>query len=62
MTGLIVIFSALGGTLGSRIIGWLFKNVGANKAFYFILIPMGLLIVAFIVLNKLTKQEKYVTS
>ena len=62
MTGLIVIFSALGGTLGSRIIGWLFKNVGANKAFYFILIPMGLLIIAFIVLNKLTKQEKYVTS
>ncbi len=62
MTGLIVIFSALGGTLGSRIIGWLFKNVGAHKAFYFLLIPMGLLIIAFIVLNKLTKQEKYVAS
>jgi len=60
MTGLIVIFSALGGTLGSRIIGWLFKNVGANKAFYFTLIPMGLLIVAFIILNKLTKNKNYV--
>jgi fucose permease len=56
MTGLIVIFSALGGTLGSRIIGWLFKNVGANKAFYFLLIPMGLLIIAFLVLDKLTKK------
>ncbi len=56
MTGLIVIFSALGGTLGSRIIGWLFKNVGADKAFYFTLIPMGLLIVAFIVLERLTKS------
>lgn len=56
MTGLIVISSALGGTLGSRIIGWLFKNVGAQKAFYFTLIPMGLLIVAFIVLDKMTKK------
>ncbi len=56
MTGLIVIFSALGGTLGSRIIGWLFKNVGANKAFYFTLIPMGLLIIAFIILERLTKK------
>lgn len=56
MTGLIVIFSALGGTLGSRIIGWLFKNIGADKAFYFTLIPMGLLIVAFIILYKLTKN------
>ena len=35
MTGLIVIFSALGGTLGSRITGWLFKNEGPEKAFYF---------------------------
>jgi len=60
MTGLIVIFSALGGTLGSRIIGWLFKNVGANKAFYFTLIPMGLLIVAFFILDRLTKSKNYV--
>lgn len=59
MTGLIVIFSALGGTLGSRIIGWLFKNVGANKAFYFTLIPMGLLLVAFIALERLTKNSSY---
>ena len=28
MTGLIVVFSALGGTLGSRVIGYLFKNEG----------------------------------
>ncbi|PHS54365.1 MAG: MFS transporter [Lutibacter sp.] len=56
MTGLIVIFSALGGTLGSRIIGWLFKNVGADKAFYFLLIPMILLIIAFVVLDRLTKN------
>jgi len=56
MTGLIVIFSALGGTLGSRIIGWLFKNMGAGKAFYFLLIPMGLLIVSFFILKNLTTK------
>ena len=31
MTGLIVIFSALGGTLGSRIIGYLFEHIGGEK-------------------------------
>jgi len=58
MTGLIVIFSALGGTLGSRVIGYLFKYVGADKAFYYTLIPMGMLIIAFIILNNLTKKIK----
>ena len=59
MTGLIVIFSALGGTLGSRIIGWLFKNAGAENAFYYILIPMGILIVAFVILKRLTSNVSY---
>ena len=54
MTGLIVIFSALGGTLGSRIIGILFKNVGAETAFYYTLVPMGLLLLALFVLRRLT--------
>jgi len=57
MTGLIVIFSALGGTIGSRIIGWLFKNMGADKAFYYTLIPMALLFVALFILRNLTNQE-----
>lgn len=56
MTGLIVIFSALGGTLGSRIIGWLFKTVGGADAFYFTLIPMLLLLISLFILNKLTKN------
>ena len=34
MTGLIVVFSALGGTLGSRVIGYLFKNEGPENAFF----------------------------
>ena len=45
MSGLIIIFSALGGTIGSRIVGELFENIGGASAFYFLLIPMGLLII-----------------
>ncbi|WP_264531929.1 MFS transporter [Flavobacterium sp. N502540] len=58
MTGLIVIFSALGGTLGSRITGWLFKNEGPEKAFYFTLIPMSLLLVSFFILKKITAKDE----
>lgn len=58
MTGLIVIFSALGGTLGSRIIGYLFKEVGAQKAFYFTLIPMTVLLVCYFILKRLTDGIK----
>ena len=58
MTGLIVVFSALGGTLGSRIIGWLFMNQGPENAFYFTLIPMSLLLVSFFVLKKLTAKNE----
>jgi fucose permease len=54
MTGLIVVFSALGGTLGSRIIGYLFKNEGPENAFYYTLIPMLLLLFSFFILKKLT--------
>lgn len=57
MTGLIVIFSALGGTLGSRIIGFLFREVGAQKAFYFTLIPMTVLLICFFILKKLTERD-----
>lgn len=56
MTGLIVIFSALGGTLGSRIIGYLFEHIGGDKAFFFMLFPMIILIVTLFMLNKTTKK------
>jgi len=58
MTGLIVIFSALGGTLGSRLIGWLFKNMGADQAFYYTLIPMAMLFVTMFLLRRLTKSAE----
>jgi len=56
MTGLIVLFSALGGTTGSTIIGWLFKKNGAEKAFFYTLIPMVLLFITILLLNRLTKK------
>ncbi|WP_109301486.1 sugar MFS transporter [Aquimarina sp. AU474] len=57
MTGLIVVFSALGGTLGSRIIGWLFKNEGPENAFYYTLLPMGLLLISYFILRKVTVKN-----
>ena len=45
MASLLVFFSAVGGTLGSRLVGYLFKNIGGQKAFYFSLIPMTVLLV-----------------
>lgn len=56
MAGLIIIFSALGGTLGSRIIGILFKNVGAESAFSYTIFPMLFLLIAIFLLSRLTKS------
>lgn len=61
MTGLIVIFSALGGTLGSRLIGWLFKNLGADQAFYYTLIPMTMLLLSLYILEKMTSKETHLS-
>ena len=52
MAGLIVIFSALGGTTGSLITGYIFEHFGGQSAFYFSLIPMGLLILLLFVFKK----------
>lgn len=57
MTGLIVVFSALGGSLGSMVVGWLFKNKGPENAFYFTLIPMSLLLISYFILKKLTTKN-----
>jgi FHS family glucose/mannose:H+ symporter-like MFS transporter len=55
MTGLIVLFSATGGTLGSRITAYFFEHLGGG-AFYFTLVPMTLLLVAVFLLKRLTAQ------
>lgn len=45
MTGLIVVFSALGGTTGSIFTGFIFGAMGGQQAFYFSLVPIaGILI------------------
>lgn len=62
MSGLIIIFSALGGTLGSRIVGELFESIGGANAFYFLLIPMVLLIVFVLLIDKISKKQAQVNS
>lgn len=59
MSGLIIIFSAIGGTLGSRLIGYLFKNVGAETAFSYTLIPLTMLLMSLFVLDRLTRSTDY---
>ncbi|MDA8349962.1 MAG: MFS transporter [Pseudomonadota bacterium] len=51
MTGLILVFSALGGTLGSRITAIIFASYGGIRAFYFSLLPMALLLVTLFLLK-----------
>ena len=57
MSGLIVVFSALGGTTGSIITGHIFQAYGGEKAFYFSLIPIVILIILLFFFNRL--QKKY---
>ena len=57
MSGLIVIFSALGGTTGSLITGYIFEHYGGESAFYFSLIPMTMLIILLVTFNRLSAQK-----
>ncbi|MCX6205075.1 MAG: MFS transporter [Bacteroidetes bacterium] len=56
MSGLIVIFSALGGTTGSIITGNIFQAYGGQTAFYFSLVPITLLIILLIVFYRVQKK------
>ncbi len=56
MSGLIVVFSALGGTTGSIITGHIFEAYGGESAFYFSLVPIGLLLTCLFFFNKLQKK------
>lgn len=57
MSGLIIIFSALGGTLGSRIVGTLFEHIGGVNAFYFLIIPIALLVISVLIIKRLIKKQ-----
>lgn len=58
MSGLIVIFSALGGTTGSIITGNIFQAFGGQTAFYFSLVPIGILIVCLFFFNRLQNRSE----
>lgn len=60
MSGLIIIFSALGGTTGSIITGNIFEHYDGKQAFYFSLIPMAILIVCLFLFNRLQQKEKVI--
>jgi MFS transporter, FHS family, glucose/mannose:H+ symporter len=57
MASLLVFFSAIGGTLGSRLVGYLFKNIGGQKAFYFSLVPMTVLLVCIFFFSRIQKKS-----
>lgn len=57
MSGLIVIFSAIGGTTGSIITGHIFEAYGGQTAFYFSLIPITILVISLIFFNRLQKRS-----
>jgi fucose permease len=52
MTGLIVVFSALGGTTGSFVTGQVFARFDGSRAFYLLLLPMALLLAALALLDR----------
>ena len=54
MTGLIVVFSALGGTTGSVITGFIFDKFSGQHAFYLTLIPISLLLISVTLFKKMT--------
>jgi MFS transporter, FHS family, glucose/mannose:H+ symporter len=58
MSGLIIIFSALGGTTGSIITGNIFEHYDGKQAFYFSLIPMAILIICLFLFSRLQQKEK----
>ncbi len=56
MAGLIVVFSALGGTSGSLITGVLFERVGGQTAFYFSLLPIAAVLVSLYFFKRRTME------
>ena len=52
MAGLIVVFSAIGGTIGSMLTGLIFQEFSGQQAFYLSIVPLSLLLVCALVMNK----------
>lgn len=58
ISGLIIIFSALGGVLGSRIIAYIFEHVDTTMPFRYTVFPLILLLISVYLLDKWTKNVK----
>jgi fucose permease len=58
MTGLIVVFSALGGTTGSMITGYFFELFGGQHAFYLSLLPIGLILISLYFFKTATQKSR----
>ena len=58
MTGLIVVFSALGGTTGSVITGYLFEHMGGQHAFYMQLVPVVGIIAAIFLFRQVSQKDQ----
>jgi len=59
MAGLIIIFSALGGTTGSMITGVIFNRFSGQTAFYLALIPMAAILLLLWRLSQLTREHDH---
>ncbi len=59
MSGLIVVFSALGGTTGSIITGHIFDAYGGQTAFYFSLVPITIMIILLFFFRRLQLRSTY---
>jgi len=61
MAGLIVVFSALGGTSGSIITGNLFEKFGGQSAFYFSLLPISAVLLSLYFFKRRTDEHALTT-
>ncbi len=59
MSGLIVVFSALGGTIGSMITGQIFEHFSGTTAFYFSLVPISIIFLLIWMLNYILKRQNH---
>jgi len=58
MSGLIIIFSAIGGTTGSLLTGYIFEKHGGPAAFYFSLLPIAILIIMLTFFRRLQLKRE----
>ena len=56
MTGLIMLSSALGATVGSFVTGLIFQEYGGTTAFYWSLVPIALLAASLVLLSGLERR------